>query len=115
MLGKIFLRGEILYWGILFVAGLFEILWAVGLKMTEGFSKLIPSVITVAGIVASFFFLAIALKKLPLSIAYAIWTGIGTVGTVIFGIFYFHEPTDLAHLICVAMILCGIIGLRILS
>ena len=115
MLEKIFLRGEILYWVSLFIAGLFEIFWAVGLKSTDGFSKFIPSVITILGMIASFFFLSIALKKLPLSIAYAIWTGIGTVGTVIFGIFYFHEPTDLAHLICVAMILCGIIGLRILS
>lgn len=97
------------------MAGLFEIFWAVGLKMTHGFSKLLPSVITVAGIVASFFFLAIALKKLPLSVAYAIWTGIGTAGTVLFGIFYFHEPTSMAHLICVAMIICGIIGLRLLS
>ena len=104
-----------MYWLSLFVAGIFEIVWAVGLKLTEGFSKLIPSAITVAGIVASFFFLSIALKKLPLSTAYALWTGIGTAGTVLFGIFYFHEPTDAAHLICVAMILCGIIGLRILS
>ena len=104
-----------MYWLSLFVAGLFEIFWAVGLKMTDGFSKLIPSVMTVAGIITSFFFLSIALKKLPLSIAYAIWTGIGTAGTVLFGIFYFHESTDIAHLVCVAMILCGIIGLRILS
>ena len=85
------------------------------MKMTEGFSKLIPSIVTVIGIIASFFFLSIALKKLPLSIAYAIWTGIGTAGTVLFGIFYFHEPTDLPHIICVVLILCGIIGLRILS
>ncbi len=104
-----------LYWLSLFVAGIFEIVWAVGLKLTDGFSKILPSVVTVAGIVASFFFLSIALKKLPLSIAYAIWTGIGTAGTVLFGIFYFHEPTDLAHIICVGLILCGIIGLRILS
>jgi len=104
-----------LYWLSLLVAGLFEIFWAVGLKMTHGFSKLLPSVITVAGMVASFFFLSIALKKLSLSLAYAIWTGIGTAGTVLFGIFYFHEPTSMAHLICVAMIICGIIGLRILT
>ncbi|MBQ7475942.1 MAG: multidrug efflux SMR transporter [Selenomonadaceae bacterium] len=104
-----------MYWLSLFVAGIFEIVWAVGLKLTDGFSKILPSVVTVAGIVASFFFLSIALKKLPLSIAYAIWTGIGTAGTVLFGIFYFHEPTDLAHIICVGLILCGIIGLRILS
>lgn len=104
-----------LYWLSLFVTGIFEIVWAVGLKLTDGFSKILPSVVTVAGIVASFFFLSIALKKLPLSIAYAIWTGIGMVGTVLFGIFYFHEPTDLAHIICVGLILCGIIGLRILS
>ena len=104
-----------MYWISLFIAGILEIVWAVGLKMTEGFSKLLPSVITVAGIIASFFFLAIAMKKLPLSIAYAIWTGIGTAGTVFFGIFYFHEPTSLAHIICVALILCGIIGLRFLN
>jgi len=110
-----FLEGGTVYWLSLFVAGLFEIFWAVGLKMTEGFSKLIPIVITVAGMIASFFFLSIALKKLPLSVAYAVWTGIGTAGTVLFGIFYFHEPTNIAHLICVAMIICGIIGLRLLS
>lgn len=104
-----------MYWISLFIAGILEIVWAVGLKMTEGFSKLLPSVVTVAGIIASFFFLAIAMKKLPLSIAYAIWTGIGTAGTVFFGIFYFHEPTSLAHIICVALILCGIIGLRFLN
>ena len=104
-----------MYWLSLFVAGIFEIVWAVGLKLTDGFSKILPSVVTVAGIVASFFFLSIALKKLPLSIAYTIWTGIGMAGTVLFGIFYFHEPTDLAHIICVGLILCGIIGLRILS
>ncbi len=104
-----------MYWLSLFVAGLCEIFWAVGLKMTEGFSKILPSIITVAGMIASFFFLSIALKKLPLSIVYAIWTGIGTAGTVLFGIFYFHEPTSMAHLICVAMIICGIIGLRILT
>ena len=104
-----------MYWLSLFVAGIFEIVWAVGLKMTEGFSKFLPSVFTVTGIIASFFFLSIALKKLPLSIAYAIWTGIGTMGTVIIGIFYFNEPTDLGHIICVGMIFFGIIGLRILS
>ncbi len=104
-----------MYWLSLFVAGLLEIFWAVGLKMSHGFSKLLPSILTIAGIVASFFFLAIALKKLPLSVAYAIWTGIGTAGTVLFGIFYFHEPTSMAHLICVALIICGIIGLRILT
>ena len=104
-----------MYWLSLFVAGLLEIFWAIGLKMSDGFSKLLPSVITVAGIIASFFFLSIALKKLPLAVAYAIWTGIGTAGTVLFGIFYFHEPTSIAHLICVALIICGIIGLRFLT
>ena len=104
-----------MYWLSLFVAGIFEIVWAVGLKMTEGFSKLVPSIVTVAGILASFFFLSITLKKLPLSIAYTIWTGIGMAGTVLFGIFYFHEQVSAQQLICVAMILCGIIGLRILS
>ena len=101
-------------WIYLIVAGLFEVTWAVGLKLTEGFSKIFPSIVTIAGMILSFVFLSLALKKLPLSIAYAILTGIGTMGTVIFGLYFFHESISLPHLICVGLILVGIIGLRIL-
>ena len=102
-------------WLHLLIAGFFEIFWAVGLKMSQGFSKILPSVLTVAGMVASFYFLSLALKKLPLSTSYAIWTGIGTVGTVLFGVFYFGESLSTLKIICVAMIICGIVGLRILN
>lgn len=102
-------------WIYLLIAGFFEIFWAVGLKFSQGFSKILPSIFTVIGMLASFYFLSLALKKLPLSIAYAIWTGIGTVGTVLFGVFYFGESISLAKIICVVMIIFGIIGLRILN
>ena len=102
-------------WIYLLIAGFFEIFWAVGLKFSQGFSKILPSIFTVIGMLASFYFLSLALKKLPLSIAYAIWTGIGTVGTVLFGVFYFGESISLAKIICVTMIIFGIIGLRILN
>ncbi len=104
-----------MHWLVLFAAGLFEVVWAVSLKFTEGFTKLLPSIITVVGTICSFVLLSIAMKKLPLSISYAIWTGIGTIGTVLVGILYFHESFSLAHIICLAMILLGIIGLRFLS
>lgn len=84
------------------------------MKMSQGFSRLVPSLLTVVGMLASFGFLALALKKLPLSVAYAVWTGIGTLGTVLAGIFFFRETVSLPHLICVALILTGIIGLRFL-
>ena len=102
-------------WLYLLIAGFFEIFWAVGLKFSQGFSKILPSILTVAGMLASFYFLSLALKKLPLSTSYAIWTGIGTVGTVLFGVFYFGESISIAKIICVAMIIFGIIGLRILN
>ena len=102
-------------WIYLIVAGFFEIFWAVGLKFSQGFSKILPSVLTVIGMLASFYFLSLALKKLPLSIAYAIWTGIGTIGTVLFGVIYFGETISIAKIICVGMIIFGIIGLRILN
>ena len=104
-----------MHWLILFAAGLFEVVWAVSLKFTEGFTKLLPSIITVSGTICSFVLLSLAMKKLPLSVSYAIWTGIGTVGTVLVGIFYFHETFSILHIICLAMILGGIIGLRLLS
>lgn len=102
-------------WVHLLIAGFFEIFWAVGLKFSQGFTKILPSVLTVLGMLASFYFLSMALKKLPLSIAYAIWTGIGTVGTVLFGVLYFGESISIAKIICLGMIVFGIIGLRILN
>ena len=103
-----------MHWMFLFIAGLFEISWAVGLKFTHGFTQLIPSVLTVAGMVASFYFLSLALKNLPLGTAYAIWTGIGTLGTVILGIILFKEPVTAMRLFCIALILSGITGLKLL-
>lgn len=102
-------------WLVLVIAGVFEVWWAIGLKYSEGFTKLVPSVLTVIGMIASFYFLSLALKELPLGTAYAIWTGIGTIGTVILGIFLFKEPIDFVRLICIGFILVGIIGLKLVS
>ncbi|AMK50446.1 hypothetical protein LF65_06545 [Clostridium beijerinckii] len=102
-------------WLMLIVAGLFETGWAIGLKYSEGFTKLIPSVFTIIGMIASFYFLSLVLKSLPLGTAYAIWTGIGTVGTVALGIILFKEPVDIIRLICIGFIVIGIVGLKIVS
>ncbi len=102
-------------WIILLIAGLFEISWAIGLKFSHGFTQFIPSVITVLCMIASFYFLALALKSLPLGTAYAIWTGIGTLGTVILGIILFKEPATAMRLACIGLILCGITGLKLLT
>ena len=104
-----------MHWFHLLVAGLFEISWAVGLKFSHGFTQIVPSVLTVIGMIASFYFLALALKNLPLGTAYAIWTGIGTIGTVIFGIILFKEPVSAMRLFCIALIVCGITGLKLLT
>ena len=102
-------------WLYLLLAGGSEVLWAVGLKYTHGFTRLLPSVFTVFFMVASFYFLAHALRTLPLGMAYAIWTGIGTIGTVTCGIFLFGESMSIAQLGCIGLILAGIIGLRVLA
>ncbi len=102
-------------WLFLVVAGVCEMGWALGLKYSQGFSKLVPSILTVLGMITSFYFLSLALKELPLGTAYAIWTGIGTVGTVILGIMLFKEPIDTARLICIGFIVAGIVGLKCLS
>ena len=104
-----------MHWIFLFVAGLFEISWAIGLKFSHGFTQIIPSILTVAGMIASFYFLALALRNLPLGTAYAIWTGIGTIGTVILGIIIFKEPVSAVRLFCITLIVCGITGLKMLS
>ena len=102
-------------WGILFLAGLLEVGWAVGLKYTEGFTRLWPSVGTAAALIASMALLGIALRTLPLGTAYAVWTGIGTIGTATLGIVLFSEPATAIRLVCIALIVAGILGLKLAS
>ncbi len=104
-----------MHWMYLLIAGIFEISWAVGLKFSHGFSQIIPSIITVVCMILSFYFLALALKNLPLGTAYAIWTGIGTIGTVIFGILLFKEPVTAMRIVCIALIISGITGLKLIT
>ena len=102
-------------WGILLFAGLLEVGWAVGLKYTEGFTRLWPTVGTVAALIGSISLLGVALRTLPLGTAYAVWTGIGTVGTAILGILLLHEPAGAMRLVCIALIVAGIVGLKLVS
>ena len=104
-----------MHWIYLLIAGLFEVGWAIGLKFSHGFSQVIPSILTIIGMIASFYFLALALKNLPLGTAYAIWTSIGTIGTVIFGILLFKEPVDTVRILCILLIISGITGLKLIS
>lgn len=99
-------------WTYLFLAGLFEVGWAIGLKYTEGFSRFVPSVLTVAAMALSLAFLGLALRTLPVGTAYAIWTGIGAVGTAALGIYLFSEPATAARLACIGVIVAGIVGLK---
>lgn len=100
-------------WIILFFAGLFEVGWAVGLKYTEGFSKPLPTVLTALAMLVSLGLLGLAMKHLPLGTAYAVWTGVGAVGTVIAGIVLFGESMTLLRLASVALIVCGLVGLKL--
>ena len=102
-------------WFILVIAGLFEVAWAIGLKYTEGFTRLWPTVGTVAAMVTSVVLPGLAMRTLPVGTAYAVWTGIGAVGTVILGIVLFGDPANTARLACVALIVCGILGLKLTS
>ncbi len=102
-------------WVVLFVAGLLEVGWAVGLKYTEGFTRLWPTVGTVISMVASMALLGVALRTLPLGTGYAIWTGVGTVGTAVLGIVLFREPASVVRLLCIALIVAGIAGLKLSS
>ena len=100
-------------WVVLVIAGLFEIGWAIGLKYTEGFTRLWPSVATAMAMVVSLCLLGVAMRPLPVGTAYAVWVGVGAVGTVILGIVLFGEPANAARLVSVAFILTGIVGLKL--
>ncbi len=102
-------------WVYLSIAGLLEIVWAIGLKYTEGFTRLGPTAITVAAMVASVVLLGIALRDLPVGTGYAIWTGIGTIGTAVLGIMLFHEPATALRLASIGLIVAGIVGLKLVS
>ena len=102
-------------WVYLAVAGLFECGWAIGLKYTDGFSKLIPSLLTIASMIISFWLLSKAIKTIPVGTAYAVWTGIGAVGVAIMGIFLFGESREIPRIICLLLIVSGIVGLKLVS
>lgn len=100
-------------WLYLFIAGIFEVFWAISLKYSYGFTKLIPSLATIIGMIVSFYFLALATKQLPLGTSYAIWTGIGSLGTILLGIFLFHEPVNLIRFFFLFCLIVGILGLKL--
>ena len=102
-------------WITLFIAGLFEVGWAIGLKYTHGFTRLWPTVLTVLSMIVSLWLLGLALKTLPVGTAYAIWTGVGTVGTAILGMILFGESTAALRLACIALIVAGILGLKLVT
>jgi quaternary ammonium compound-resistance protein SugE len=102
-------------WLYLFLAGLFEVGWAIGLKYAEGFSRLFPSLLTVSAMGLSLALLGLALKNLPVGTAYAVWTGIGAIGTAALGIILFSEPATASRLACIGLIVCGIAGLKFAS
>ena len=102
-------------WLILFIAGLMDFVWAVGLKYTQGFTRIVPSAITLSAMVGSVVLLGIAMKTLPVGTAYAAWTGIGIAGTFVFGVLMLGEPLTAARLACVGLIVAGIVGLKLLS
>jgi len=102
-------------WSILFIAGLLEVSWAIGLKYTEGFTRLVPSVLTLGAMTGSILLLGLALKSLPIGTAYAVWTGIGAVGTATLGIVLFGEPATVFRLASIGLIVAGIVGLKLVT
>ncbi len=102
-----------MHWAILFLAGLFEIAWAIGLKFTDGFTRPWPTAATVVAMVLSVWLLSIALKPLPVGTAYAVWVGIGAAGTALLGIICFGESASLQRLLSIALILAGVVGLKL--
>jgi len=104
-----------MYWLVLFIAGIFEIAWAIGLKYSDGFTKLYPSVFTAISLILSMGLLTYAVKGLPIGTAYTVWTGIGAVGTTILGILLFNEPKDFLRMFFIFLIIVGIVGLKLFS
>lgn len=102
-------------WLMLLIAGVLEVGWAIGLKYVEGFTRLVPSLLTVSAMVLSMVLLAAAARTLPIGTAYAVWTGIGAAGTVLLGIWLFQEPASFARLFCIALIVAGVLGLKFVS
>jgi quaternary ammonium compound-resistance protein SugE len=102
-------------WLYLFIAGVFETAWAIGLKYSAGFTKFGPSVFTVVAMMVSLYLLALALRTIPVGTGYAVWTGIGTVGAAILGILLFNESREIARILCILLIVAGIIGLKLTS
>jgi quaternary ammonium compound-resistance protein SugE len=102
-------------WLLLLLAGLLEVVWAIGLKYTAGFTRVTPSVITVAAMIGSVWLLALALKSIPVGTGYAVWTGIGVIGTTILGIVLFGETASAVRLLCIGLIVAGIFGLKLAS
>jgi len=102
-------------WFLLCVAGVFETAWAIGLKYSDGFSRLVPSVMTVGAMAASIVLLSIAVKSLPVGTAYAVWTGIGAAGTAVLGMYLFQEPVTLLRIASIALVVAGIAGLKLAS
>jgi len=102
-------------WLVLVAAGVLEVVWAIGLKYAEGFTRVVPSLVTLAAAAASFWLLALAIRALPVGTAYAVWTGIGAVGTAALGMLLFGEPATAARLACIAVIVAGIVGLKLVS
>ena len=104
-----------MHWIILLFAAIFEVSWAIAMKYSDGFSVLVPSIITVVGYILSAVFLSLALKQLPLGTAYAMWTGFGIIGTSVLGVFLFNEKLTVPQVICVILIVVGIVGLKLLG
>lgn len=102
-------------WTLLLIAGLLEVGWAIGLKYTEGFTRLVPSVLTLAAMGGSFFLLAVAMKSLPVGTSYAVWVGVGAVGTAVLGMVLLGEPASTGRLVSLALIIAGIVGLKLSS
>ena len=102
-------------WIYLVVAGLFECGWAVGLKYTHGFTRFWPSLLTIVGAAVSFWLLALAMRSIPVGTAYAVWTGIGVIGTVLFGMLFWQESTDTLRMFCLLLIIGGIVGLKLIG
>lgn len=102
-------------WMMLILAGVFEVTWAIAMKYSDGFTVVVPTIITVIGYIASAVFLSVALKHLPLGTAYAMWTGFGIIGTSVLGVLLFHEKLSVPQIICILLIVLGIVGLKLLS